>query len=84
MKKAIGIGVIVAVVIGVIIVSAVVSMDSVKDTGSNSKEVVLEESIEIEEPEVVLEESIEIEEPEVKEGRDLSVEFTESIGLKGP
>ena len=83
MKKAIGIGVIVAVVIGVIIVSAVVSMDSVKDTGSNSK-VVLEESIEIEEPEVVLEESIEIEEPEVKEGRDLSVEFTESIGLKGP
>ena len=71
MNKAGGIGVIIAVIIGIVIVSAAISMDSVEDTDSIS--------------EVVLEESIAIEEPEVEEeGRDLSVELRESIGLKSP
>ena len=72
MNKAGGIGVIIAVIIGIVIVSAAISMDSVEDTDSIS-EVVLEESIAIEEPEV-----------EEEEGRDLSVELRESIGLKSP
>ena len=75
MKKAVGIGVIIAVIIGVIVVSAGISMDSVEDTGSISEEVDLEETIEEEEPIAVEEEP---------EGRDLSVELRESIGLKGP
>ncbi len=96
MKKAVGIGVIIAVIIGVIVVSAGISMDSVEDTGSISEEVELEETIALEEveeeapEEVELEETITIEEEEPivveeePEGRDLSVELRESIGLKGP
>ncbi len=81
MNKAAAIGAIIAVIIGIAIVSAVVPMDSsVENEDSASEEIVIEESIE---EEVVIEESIE--EPVVdEEGRDLSVEFTESIKLKTP
>ncbi|MFQ5782820.1 MAG: hypothetical protein ACE5GR_07185 [Nitrosopumilus sp.] len=76
MNKGAVIGVIIAVIIGIAIVSAVISKDSsVGDTDSKSEEVILEESIPIEEPEIIEEES---------EGKDLSVEFTESINLKTP
>ncbi len=82
MNKAAGIGAVIAVIIGIIIVSATFSMDSsVEDKGSVSEKVVIEESIE---EKVVIEESIE--EPEVveEEGKDFTVELTETIGLKGP
>ena len=98
MNKAAGIGAVIAVIIGIIIVSATFSMDSsVEDKGSVSEKVVIEESIEekvvieesieeleVVEEEVVIEESIE--EPEVveEEGKDFTVELTETIGLKGP
>jgi len=82
-NKAAGIGAIIAVIIGIVIVSAAtISMDfSVEDEGLVSEEIVIEESFE---EEVVFEESIE--EPEVveEEGKDLSVELKESLGFKTP
>jgi hypothetical protein len=77
MNKAVILGAIIAIVIGIIIVSVVSSLEF-SNNGSELEEVVVEETIPIEE--VVLEETIPIEE----EGRDLSVEFTESINLKSP
>ena len=75
MNKAAGIGAIVAVIIGIIIVSAAFSMDSTEDNDSVLEETQLGESIPIEESEVeVVEET----------GEDFSVEFTESVGLKTP
>jgi hypothetical protein len=80
MNKAVILGAIIAIVIGIIIVSVVSSLEfSNNETIPVEKEVVLEETIPVEE-EVVLEETIPVEE----EGRDLSVEFTESINLKSP
>ncbi len=83
-NKAAGIGVIVAVIIGIIIVSATFSMDSTEDNDSVFEETQLGESIPIEESEIeVVEETVE--ESEIEEtGEDFSVEFTESVGLKTP
>jgi hypothetical protein len=67
MNKAVILGAIIAIVIGIIIVSVVSSLEF-----SNNETIPVEE-------EVVLEETIPVE-----EGRDLSVEFTESINLKSP
>jgi nitrogen fixation-related uncharacterized protein len=72
-NKAAGIGAIVAVIIGIIIVSAIFSMDSTEDNDSASEEILIEESIPVEESEVVEE-----------TGEDFSVEFTESVGLETP
>ncbi len=75
MNKAAGIGAIVAVIIGIIIVTAAFSMDSTEDNDSASEEILIEESIPVEESEVeVVEET----------GEDFSVEFTESVGLETP
>ncbi len=84
MNKAAGIGAIVAVIIGIIIVSAAFSMDSTEDNDSALEETQLGESIPIEESEIeVVEETVE--ESEIEEtGEDFSVEFTESVGLKTP
>ncbi len=87
MNKAAGIGAIVAVIIGIIIVSAAFSMDSTEDNDSVLEETQLGESIPIEESEIeVVEETGEEPEIEVVEetGEDFSVEFTESVGLKTP
>jgi hypothetical protein len=74
-NKAAGIGAIVAVIIGIIIVTAAFSMDSTEDNDSALEETQLGESIPIEESEIkVVEET----------GEDFSVEFTESVGLKTP
>jgi len=86
-NKAAGIGVIVAVIIGIIIVTAAFSMDSTEDNDSALEETQLGESIPIEESEIeVVEETVEEPEIEVVEetGEDFSVEFTESVGLKTP
>ena len=86
-NKAAGIGAIVAVIIGIIIVSAIFSMDSTEDNDSASEEILIEESIPVEESEIeVVEETGEEPEIEVVEetGEDFSVEFTESVGLKTP
>ncbi len=81
MNKAAGIGAILAVIIGIIIVSAAISMDSTEDSDSTLEEAQLGESIPVEESEV--EETVE--ESEIEEtGEDFSVEFTESVGLKTP
>ena len=81
MNKTPVIGAILAVIIGIIIVSAAISMDSTEDNDSVLEEAQLGESIPVEESEV--EETVE--ESEVEEtGKDLSVEFTESVGLKTP
>ena len=69
-NKAAGIGIIVAVVIGIIIVSATISMEP-----TDENELGFEDEVGI-----VVEESEVVEE----QGRDLSVEFTETIGLKSP
>jgi hypothetical protein len=80
-NKAAGIGAIVAVIIGIIIVTAAFSMDSTEDNDSALEETQLGESIPVEESEVeVVEESEVVEET----GEDFSVEFTESVGLKTP
>ena len=81
MNKVAGIGAIIAVIVGIVIVSVTISSDfSVEDEGSVSEEVVFEESFE---EEVVFEESIE--EPEVEEeGRDITVELIESLKMKTP
>ena len=81
MNKIAVIGAILAVIIGIIIVSAAISMDSTEDNDSVLEEAQLGESIPVEESEV--EETVE--ESEIEEtGKDLSVEFTESVGLKTP
>ncbi len=81
MNKTAVIGAIVAVIIGIIIVSAAISMDSTKDNDSVLEEAQLGESIPVGESEV--EETVV--ESEVEEtGKDFSVEFTESVGLKTP
>jgi len=75
------IGAIFAVIVGIIIVSAAFSMDSTEDNDSALEETQLAESIPIVESEIdVVEETAEIEET----GKDLSVEFTESVGLEAP
>jgi hypothetical protein len=96
-NKAGGIGVIIVVIIGLIIVTAAISMDSTEDKDSALEETQLEESIPVEESEVEVVEEPEVEvveEPEVEvveeseveeeTGEDFSVEFTESVGLKTP
>ncbi len=84
MNKAAGIGAIVAVIIGIIIVSAAFSMDSTEDNDSALEETQLGESIPIEESEIEVVEDT-VEESEIEEtGKDFSVEFTESVGLKTP
>ena len=81
MNKTAVIGVILAVIIGIIIVSAAISMDSTEDNDSVLEEAQLGESIPVEESEI--EETVV--ESEVEEtGKDFSVEFTESVGLKTP
>lgn len=81
MNKTAVIGAILAVIIGIIIVSAAISMDSTEDNDSTLEETQLGESIPVEESEV--EETVE--ESEVEEtGKNFSVEFTESVGLKTP
>ena len=80
-NKAGGIGVIIVVIIGLIIVTAAISMDSTEDKDSALEETQLEESIPIEESEVEVVEESEVEE---ETGEDFSVEFTESVGLKTP
>ena len=84
MNKAGGIGVIIVVIIGIIIVTAAISMDSTEDKDSALEETQLEESIPVVESEIeVVEETGE--ESEIEEtGEDFSVEFTESVGLKTP
>ncbi len=80
-NKAGGIGVIIVVIIGLIIVTAAISMDSTEDKDSALEETQLEESIPVEESEVEVVEESEVEE---ETGEDFSVEFTESVGLKTP
>ena len=72
MNKTAVIGAIVAVIIGIIIVSAVFSMDSTEDNDSALEGTQLGESIPVEESEIE------------ETGKDFSVEFTESVGLKTP
>jgi len=73
-NKAAGVGVIIAIIIGIIIVSATVSNDTVE----------VEETIPVEET-VDVEETIPVEETvDEDEGKNITVELTESIGLKGP
>ena len=81
MNKSGGIGVIIVVIIGLIIVTAAISMDSTEDKDSALEETQLEESIPVEESEVEVVEESEVEE---ETGEDFSVEFTESVGLKTP
>ena len=108
-NKAAGIGVIIAVIIGIIIVSAGISMDSVQVEETTPVEEVVEveesipveeevdaveettpveEVVEVEESIPVEEEAIEVEETtpveEEEGGRNLSVEFTEKVGIKSP
>ena len=81
MNKTAVIGAILAVIIGIIIASAAISMDSTEDNDSVLEEAQLGESIPVEESEI--EETVV--ESEVEEtGKDFSVEFTESVGLKTP
>ena len=84
MNKTVVIGAILAVIIGVIIVSAAISMDSTEDSDSALEETQLGESISVVESEIeVIEETVV--ESEIEEtGKDFSVEFTESVGLKTP
>ena len=81
MNKTAVIGAIVAVIIGIIIVSAVFSIDSTEENDSALEGTQLGESIPVEESEI--EKTVEESEIE-KTGKDFSVEFTESVGLKTP
>ncbi len=86
MNKAAGVGVIIAIIIGIIIVSATVSNDSVQveETIPVEETVDVEETIPVEET-VDVEETIPVEETvDEDEGKNITVELTESIGLKGP
>ena len=85
-NKAAGIGVIIAVIIGIIIVSAGISMDSVQveETTPVEEVVEVEESIPVEEEVDAVEETTPVEEEEEEGGRNLSVEFTEKVGIKSP
>lgn len=73
MNKSVGIGAIIAVILGIIIVS--VSMNSVSDEDFTPEGLPFEESTSIDESEIEIIE---------KTGRDFSVEFTESISLTSP
>ncbi len=84
MNKAAGIGAIVAVIIGIIIVTAAFSMDSTEDNDSASEEILIEESIPVEESEIEVVEETVVESEVEETGKDFSVEFTESVGLKTP
>ena len=90
MNKTAVIGAILAVIIGIIIVSAAISMDSTEDNDSVLEEAQLGESIPVGESEVeetVVKSEVEetVVESEVEEtGEDFSVEFTESVGLVTP
>ena len=90
MNKTAVIGAILAVIIGIIIVSAAISMDSTEDNDSVLEEAQLGESIPVGESEVeetVVKSEVEetVVESEVEEtGEDFSVEFTESVGLITP
>ena len=75
MNKAI-VGVIIAIGIGVLVLTVLGSNDSTEKIEVESDKVILEESI-------VIEESI-VSEEEEKKGRDISIEFTESLGIAGP
>ena len=80
MNKVTGIGVIIAVIVGIIIVVAGISMNSLTE----DQVPVLEENIS---ENIILEESLPIEgeTQEVEnEGRNLSVELSETMNLKGP
>ena len=83
MNKTAVIGVILAVIIGIIIVSATFSMDSTEDNDSAIEEAQLGESIQVVESEIeVIEETVE--EPEIEEtGKDIIVELEEFVGIKG-
>ena len=75
MKKAAIVGAIIVIIIGIFVVTTISSMDfSVEDKDSSEK-------IIVEEP--IVEEVI-VEEPSENEGRNLSVEFTESLKMKTP
>ncbi len=84
MNKTAVIGAIFAVIIGIIIVSAAFSMDSTEDNDSASEEILIEESIPVEESEIEVVEETVVESEIEETGKDLSVEFTESVGLKTP
>ncbi len=90
MNKTAVIGAILAVIIGIIIVSAAISMDSTEDNDSVFEETQLGESIPVGESEVeetVVKSEVEetVVESEIEEtGEDFSVEFTESVGLVTP
>ena len=80
MNKVTGIGVIIAVIVGIIIVVAGISMNSLTE----DQVPVLEENIS---ENIILEESLPIEgetQEAENEGRNLSVELSETMNLKGP
>jgi len=94
-KKAAIVGAIIVIIIGIFVVTTISSMDfSVEDKDSSEKIIVEEPIVEeviVEEPiveEVIVEEPIVeeviVEEPSENEGRNLSVEFTESLKMKTP
>ena len=74
MNKAAGIGAIIAIIIGIVIVSATVSNETVE----------VEETIPVEET-VEVEETIPVEETvDEGEGKNITVELTEKMSIKGP
>ena len=75
MKKGVIIGVVIVVVIGIGVISSMYPMENnEEDVLLSEEELILDEIISIEE---------DLEEPE-KTGRNITVELTETIGLKGP
>lgn len=75
MNKGVIIGVVIIVVIGIGVISSMSSMENnEKEVLSSDEELILNEITPIEE---------DLEEPE-KTGRNITVELTETIGLKGP
>jgi hypothetical protein len=80
MNKAAGIGAVIVIIIGIIIVSATVSNDSVpvEETVDVEETIPVEETVDVEET-IPVEETV-----DEDEGKNITVELTESIGLKGP
>lgn len=75
MNKGVIIGVVIIVVIGIGVISSMSSMENnEKEVLSSDEELILNEITPIEE---------DLEEPE-KTGRNITIELTETIGLKGP
>jgi len=70
------VGVIVAVGIGVLILSIIISNDSTENIELKSDKIILEESI-------LLEESV-LPEEESQTGQEISVELFESVGISTP